>query len=59
MHKASLTMFRKKKGEALNRKARLDVHDALGEDDLSNDPIAAALAARKQRRGGAMLCYHV
>ena len=48
-------MLRKKKGEALNRRARLDVHETGAEEELSNDPIAAALAARKQRLGDSSL----
>ena len=50
-HKAPVAMLKKKKGEAVNRRARLDVQENDAEEYHSNDPIAAALAARKQRLG--------
>jgi hypothetical protein len=44
-------MQKSKKVEALGRKARLDVQVDSDTHDSPSDPIAAALAARKQRLG--------
>ena len=45
------SMQNTKKVEPLGRKAKVDVHVDSAADDSPSDPIAAALAARKERLG--------
>lgn len=44
-------MLRKKKTEGKLRRARLDLVDGEDHEDLSADPISAALEERKRKQG--------
>lgn len=48
-------MLRKKKTEGKLRRARLDIIDGDDHEDLSSDPIAAALEERKRKQGNSRL----